>query len=126
MMDKYKISAAAADLGINPKEIISIIKEHTGVEKKSGAILTDGEINILFDALTQKHSVKNFKEYFATGNEAREEEAKARQADKDRKLAAQMAILEQLKAAQEAEMAAKKAAEKMTRLWSTACWQRPT
>ena len=112
MMDKYKISAAAADLGINPKEIISIIKEHTGVEKKSGAILTDGEINILFDALTQKHSVKNFKEYFATGNEAREEEAKARQADKDRKLAAQMAILEQLKAAQEAEMAAKKAAEK--------------
>ena len=111
MMEKYKISAAAADLGLGSKEIIAVIKEYTGAEKKTGAVLTAEEVSVLFDALTQKYSVKNFKEYFATGEAAREEEEKARQAEKDRKLASQMAILEQLKAAQEAEMAAKKAAE---------------
>ncbi len=111
MMEKYKVSVAAADLGVSSKEVIAVVKEYTGVEKKTGAVLTAEEVNILFDALTQKHSVKSFEEYFATGASAREEEAKARQAEKDRKLASQMAILEQLKAAQEAEMAAKKAAK---------------
>ena len=111
MMEKYKISTAAADLGVSSKEIIAVIKDYTGAEKKSGSTLTNEEVNVLFDVLTQKHSVKNFKEYFATGEAAREEEAKAAEAEKNRKLASQMAILEQLKAAQEAEMAAKKAAE---------------
>ncbi|MBO7217476.1 MAG: translation initiation factor IF-2, partial [Clostridia bacterium] len=111
MMEKYKISAAATDLAISSKEIIAVIKEYTGAEKKTGAVLTAEEVSVLFDALTQKYSVKNFKEYFATGEAAREQEAKDRQAEKDRKLASQMAILEQLKAAQEAEMAAKKAAK---------------
>ncbi len=115
MMEKYKISAAAADLGLSSKEIIAVIKEYTGAEKKSGAMLSAEEVSLLFDALTLKYSVKNFKEYFATGEAAREEEAKARKAEKDRKLASQMAILEQLRAAQEAEAAAKKAAEEESR-----------
>ncbi len=111
MMEKYKVSAAAADLGISSKDVIAVIKEHTGAEKKTGTVLTAEEVSILFNALTLKYAVKSFDDYFATGDTAREEEEKARQAEKDRKLASQMAILEQLKAAQEAEMAAKKAAK---------------
>ena len=78
MMEKYKISAAAADLGVSSKEVIAVIKEYTGVEKKTGAVLAPEEVNVLFDALTQRHAVKSFKEYFATGDTAREEEEKAR------------------------------------------------
>jgi len=108
---KYKINTAAADFGIAVKDVSAIIKEHTGAEKKSGASLTEAETNILFDALTQKNAVKSFKAYFELGAAAREAVANAKQAKKDQNLAAQMAILEQLKAAQEAEMAAKRAAE---------------
>ena len=109
MMEKLKINTAAADFKSSVKDIAAILKQHTGTEKKSGASLTEEETNILFAALTKKNEVKSFDEYFATGKAAREEEEKARKAKKDQNLAAQMAILEQLKAAQEAEMAAKRA-----------------
>ncbi len=105
MMEKLKINTAAADFKSSVKDIAAILKQHTGTEKKSGAVMTEDEINILFAALTKQHEVKNFDEYFATGKAAREEEEKARKAKKDQNLAAQMAILEQLKAAQEAEKA---------------------
>ena len=111
MMEKYKINTAAADFKSTTKDVAALIKEYTGAEKKSGATLTEQEVNILFDALTQKNSVKSFDEYFASGRAAREEVEKAKKAKKDQNLAAQMAILEQLKAAQEAEMAAKRAAK---------------
>ncbi len=111
MVEKYKINVAAADFGMAAKDIAAIIKEYTGAEKKSGSSLSQEETNILFDALTQKNAVKSFKAYFETGKSAHEEAEKAKQAKKDQNLAAQMAILEQLKAAQEAEMAAKRAAK---------------
>ena len=111
MMEKYKINTAAADFGMNVKEISALLKDTAGIDKKSGASLTPEETNILFAILTKKTEVKSFDDYFATGKTAREEVEKAKKAKKDQNLAAQMAILEQLKAAQEAEMAAKRAAK---------------
>ncbi len=108
MMEKYKINTAAADFGMTVKEIAALLKDYAG-EKKSGASLTPEETNLLFAILTKKNEVKSFDDYFATGKSAREEVEKAKKAKKDQNLAAQMAILEQLKAAQEAEMAAKRA-----------------
>ena len=109
MIEKVKLSVLAADFKMASKDLTAIIKDYTGAEKKSGASVVAEEINIVFDALTQKNQVKSFDEYFATGEKARAAEEEARKADKERKLAEQMAIFEQLKAAQEAEMAAKKA-----------------
>ena len=111
MIEKVKLSTLAADFKIASKEVTAIIKEYTGNEKKAGASLGAEELNVVFDALTQKNQVKSFDEYFATGEQARAAEEEARKADKERKLAEQMAIFEQLKAAQEAEMAAKKASK---------------
>lgn len=102
MTNKYKISEFAKDFGITSKDVIALIKDITGEEKKSGATLGESEIALLFDALTKKNSVKSFKEYFAMGEESRAAAAKKRQAERDKKLADQMAILEQLKAAAEA------------------------
>ncbi len=103
MTNKYKVSEMAKDFGIPSKELTALILEATGTEKKAGASLNETEIGIVFDAITKKHSVKSFKEYFATGDKAREEEKKERQSKKDQMLASQLAILEQLKAAAAAD-----------------------
>ena len=111
MTKKYKVSEMAKDFGIPSKEISALVLELTGAEKKSGAALNEAEIMVVFDALTKKHAVKSFDDYFATGAEAREQAAKKRQDEKDKKLADQMAILEQLKAAAAAQAAAEQAAK---------------
>ena len=103
MTNKYKISEFAKDFGMTSKEIIALVKDITGEEKKSGASLSENEISLLFDLLTKQNKVKSFKEYFAMGEDSRAVAAKRRQEERDKKLAEQMAILEQLKAAAEAE-----------------------
>ncbi len=103
MTNKYKISDLAKDFNKSSKEVIAILAEITGTEKKSGATIGEEEIGLFFDKITKENSVKSFKEYFATGNEAREKAKKAREEEKNKKLAEQMAILEQLKAAAAAQ-----------------------
>ncbi len=105
MTNKYKISELAKDFGMASKELIVIITNALGVEKKSGASLNEEEIGLVFDAVTKANSIKSFKEYFATGDAAREAAAKKREDDKNKMLADQMAILEQLKAAAAAQNA---------------------
>ena len=111
MTNKYKISDLAKDFGLTSKDIIKIVAEKTGAEKKSGAALDEKEISLVFDTLTKQNEVKSFADYFATGAESRAAAKKAREEEKNKKLAEQMAILEQLKAAaagQNGEKAEKK------------------
>ncbi len=112
MKNKYKISDFAKDFGKNSKEIIALVSKLTGEEKKSGAALVEREIGIVFDYLTRQNKVDSFEAYFATGAEARAAAKKQRQEQKDKKLADQMAILEQLKAAAAAQEAAEKPVSK--------------
>lgn len=112
MTNKYKISDIAKDFGVSSKDIISVVTKITGEEKKSAYSLKEDEIGLLFDIITKDNSVKSFDDYFATGAEHRAEEAKARQTEKDKKLAEQMAILEQLKAAAAAAEGKKEEPEK--------------
>lgn len=99
MISRYKISDMAKDFNIPSKDIIALVQSLTGEEKKSSAVLIENEIAMVFDALTKKYSVKSFDEYFATGADVRAAQAKKRKDEKDKKLAEQMAVLEQLKAA---------------------------
>lgn len=99
MINKYKISDLAKDFNISSKDIIALVASLTGEEKKSSTMLIEPEIAMVFDALTKKYAVKSFDDYFATGAASRAAAAKLRQDEKDKKLAEQMAILEQLKAA---------------------------
>ncbi|MBQ1182972.1 MAG: translation initiation factor IF-2 [Clostridia bacterium] len=111
MLIKYKIHELSKDFNISSKDIIALLKEKLGVDKKSQTSLEDTELDLIFDYITKQHEVKNFDEYFASGENAREQRAKERQAEKDRKLAEQMAVLEQLKAAQAAQKAAEEKAK---------------
>ena len=99
MISRYKISDLAKDFNMPSKELIAFVTSLTGEEKKSSTVLIENEIAMVFDAITKKNSVKSFDAYFAMGAETRAAAAKKRQDEKDKKLAEQMAILEQLKAA---------------------------
>ena len=103
MTNKYKISDLAKDFKVASKDIINIIAEKTGAAKKSGGVLDETEISIVFNEMTKAHEEKSFADYFATGAESREAAKKAREEEKQKKLAEQMAILEQLKAAAAAQ-----------------------
>ena len=103
MTNKYKISELAKDFGLTSKDIIKIIADKTGADKKSGAALDEKEISLVFDTLTRQNEVKSFADYFAMGAESRAAAKKAREEEKNKKLAEQMAVLEQLKAAAAAQ-----------------------
>ena len=105
MMVKYKVSDIAKDFGVQSKEIISILSNHIEDTKKTGSALNEAELDIVFDVMTQNNQVENFDSYFKSGEGAKKQgEA---QSEKERKLMDQLAILEQLKAAQQAEVEAK-------------------
>ena len=63
---KCKIKDAANDLGLTPNDIIAIVKERTGAEKKPAASITSAEMNIVLEHISQSRQVTSFDEYFAT------------------------------------------------------------
>ena len=110
MMIKYKVSDVAKDFGVQSKEIISILSEHTSETKKTASALNEAELDIIFDVMTQNNQVESFDAYFKSGEGAKIQGQA--QTEKERKLMDQLAVLEQLKAAAEAENAKKQAEEK--------------
>ena len=110
MTVKYRVTDVAKDLGITSNEVLSILTKTGDTTKKSQTSLNEDELDLIFDVITKAHAVKSFDAYFAAGEEHRKAAADKKNAEKERKLAEQAAILEQLKAAAAAEEAAKKAA----------------
>lgn len=71
-MIKYKVRDVAKDLGVSVKEISDILEKNCGVTKKAMATLGESELNIVFDAVTQKNNVANFDKFFASRNKTAE------------------------------------------------------
>ena len=66
MVIKIKISDIAKDFGKQSKEIIGILDTYCeGPARKPATALTEQELNVLFDKLTQVNSVSDFGSYFA-------------------------------------------------------------
>ena len=97
MTNKYKISELAKDFGLTSKDIIKIIAEKTGADKKSSTALDEKEISLVFDTLTKQNEVKSFADYFATGAESRAAAKKAREEEKNKKLLANRAARAEFK-----------------------------
>ena len=67
MVIKVKVSDVAKDLGKQNKDIIELLSAYCdGPAKKAGTVLTENELNVVFDKITQENSVKNFDSYFAS------------------------------------------------------------
>lgn len=73
-MIKYRVHEVAKDLGIPSKEVIALLKDYLGEEKKHMTALTDDELNVVLEHYTQKNQVESFDEYFSSKSEAETEE----------------------------------------------------
>ena len=73
-MIKYRLSEVAKDLNVSNKEAADVLKERLGVVKKPATVLTEDELNVIFEHFTQKNSVSSFDKYFASRDAEVQEE----------------------------------------------------
>ncbi len=64
-MVKYRLKEVASDLGITPKEVTEIISRFFEKPKSNTQILTDEELNVVFDCVTQAHQIDSLEQVFA-------------------------------------------------------------
>ena len=65
MITKYKVNEVAKDFGLQNKQVTDVLGKYFDDPKKSSSALDSKELDVLFDVLTQEHSVENFNAYFA-------------------------------------------------------------
>ncbi|MBK6089916.1 translation initiation factor IF-2 [Ruminococcus sp. M6(2020)] len=88
MMIKYKVKEVATDLDVATKEVVSVLKDKLGVDKKAMTTLNEEELNFIFDYFTQKNAVSDLAPYFAVRDQAirqKEEEAAKRKAEEKKR-----------------------------------------
>ncbi|WP_407385587.1 translation initiation factor IF-2 [Ruminococcus sp.] len=88
IMIKYKVKEVATDLDVATKEVITVLKEKLGVDKKAMTTLNEEELNFIFDYFTQKNAVSDLNAYFAVRENAikqKEEEAAIRKAEEKKR-----------------------------------------
>ncbi len=64
MINKYKLSDAAKDLGVKPNEIVKLLGKYFEGKKASSSLLEMDELNIIFEHYTKAHNVDNLDAYF--------------------------------------------------------------
>lgn len=69
MAKKMKLTDAARDLQVSPKELVAFLEEHLGEKKTTNASVTEREMNLMLEFYSQKSNVSSFDDYFATKND---------------------------------------------------------
>ena len=92
---KYRIRDVATDFGVAPKEIVEIISKFFEKPKSNTQVMTEEELNVVFDVMTQTHQISSLEQVFAVQPKAapkaeapKAEPAKAPQAEKPAQAAA--------------------------------------
>ena len=62
---KYRLREVASDFGTAPKEISEIMGQYFEKPKSNTQVLTDEELNVVFDSMTQKHPVDSLERVLA-------------------------------------------------------------
>ena len=63
MLIKYRLGELAKDFGLQNKEIATILNEKFPGDKKYATVLTEAELNYVFNAVTKKYASENFNDY---------------------------------------------------------------
>ncbi len=74
---KYRVKEVAADFGMQPKEIAEIIGKYFEKPKSNTQVLTDEQLNVVFEYITQNHQIGSIAEVFAVAPAPKKEEPKA-------------------------------------------------
>ena len=62
---KYRVKEVAADFGVAPREVSEIIGKFMERPKSYTQVLTDAELNVVFDYMTQKNQIQDIQQVFA-------------------------------------------------------------
>ena len=62
---KYRLRDVASDFGVAPKEIAEIISKYYEKPKSNTQVLSEEELNVVFDYMTQTHQIKSLEQVFA-------------------------------------------------------------
>ena len=62
---KYRLKEVATDFGVTPKVIADIISKYFQKPKSNTQVLTDEELNLVFDHMTQTHQIASLEQVFA-------------------------------------------------------------
>ena len=73
---KYRVKEVAADFGVAPKEVSEIIGKFGEKPKSYTQVLTDSELNVVFEHMTQKNQIKDLAQVFAVKPAAPKAETK--------------------------------------------------
>ena len=73
---KYRIKEVAADFGVAPKEISQIVEKFFEKPKSPSQILTEEELNVVFDYMTQQNQISSLEVVFAVQAKPKAEPAK--------------------------------------------------
>ena len=76
---KYRLKEVATDFGTTPKEIADIIAKFGERPKSNTQVLTDAELNCVFEYMTQKNQVSSMEQIFNVKPTAPKAEAKSAQ-----------------------------------------------
>ena len=74
---KYRVKEVAADFGVSPKEISEIVGKYGEKPKSYTQVMTDAELNVVFDYMTQKNQISSMEQIFAVKATAPKPEPKA-------------------------------------------------
>ena len=62
---KYRLKEVAADFGVPAKEISQIVEDFFEKPKSTAQVLTEEELNVVFDVMTQNHQIESLAVVFA-------------------------------------------------------------
>ena len=79
MSIKYRLKEVAADFGMQVKEISGIMEKFFEKPKSNTQVLTEEELNVVFDYITQQNPIKSLETVFAVQPKPKAEEPKAEQ-----------------------------------------------
>ncbi len=98
---KYRVRDVAADFGMEAKQVAQILSKFFEKPRSNMQVLTEEQLNVLFDYMTQKNQISSIEQVFA--------EAMARREEKEKQAAAEQAKKEAEQAKKAAEQAARSA-----------------
>ena len=75
---KYRVREVAADFGMTPKEVTEVIGKYFDKPKSNSQVLTDEQLNAVFDHITQNHQIGSLEQVFAAAKQAGERDPQSR------------------------------------------------
>ena len=80
VVNKYRVHEVAKDFGVATKQVTEILTKYAETPKNHMQVLTDRELSLIFESLTQNNQVAGIHVIFAEGAKAAEKKTEAKPA----------------------------------------------